>query len=62
MESSVAPMEAVSAQEATNYHQLYDNWTLWAHLPHDTDWTVKSYKKILAMINNVIVLPNAAER
>lgn len=27
-------------------HKLYDNWTLWAHLPHDTDWTVKSYKKI----------------
>ena len=47
MESSVAPMEAVSTQEATKYHQLYDNWTLWAHLPHDTDWTVKSYKEIL---------------
>ena len=28
-------------------HQLPDEWTLWAHLPHDTDWTVKSYKKIL---------------
>ena len=27
-------------------HALYDKWTLWAHLPHDTDWTVESYKKI----------------
>lgn len=27
----------------TSYHQLSDKWTLWAHLPHDTDWTVKSY-------------------
>ena len=28
-------------------HTLSDTWTLWAHLPHDTDWSVKSYKKIL---------------
>lgn len=28
------------------YHKLSDKWTLWAHLPHDTDWSVKSYKKI----------------
>jgi len=36
-----------SLQEADpSYHKLYDNWTLWAHLPHDTDWTVKSYKEI----------------
>lgn len=27
-------------------HKLYDNWTIYAHLPHDTDWTIKSYKKI----------------
>ena len=28
-------------------HKLYDNWTLWAHLPHDIDWSVNSYKKIV---------------
>ncbi len=28
-------------------HPLYDNWVLWAHLPHDTDWSIKSYKKIM---------------
>jgi hypothetical protein len=25
------------------FHQLSDNWTLWAHLPHNTDWSIKSY-------------------
>ena len=30
-----------------NYHKLHDNWTLWAHLPHDTDWTFNSYKRIM---------------
>ena len=28
------------------YHLLSDKWTLWAHLPHDTDWRLESYKKI----------------
>jgi len=47
MENSVAPMEAVASTEAPQLHSLHDKWTLWAHLPHDTDWTVKSYKEIL---------------
>jgi hypothetical protein len=29
-------------------HKLYDNWTLWVHLPHDTDWSINSYKKIFS--------------
>jgi hypothetical protein len=28
------------------FHNLSDKWTYWAHLPHDTDWSIKSYKKI----------------
>ena len=28
------------------FHKLNNNWTLWAHLPHDTDWTMASYKII----------------
>lgn len=28
------------------YHNLSDNWTLWAHLPHNTDWSINSYIKI----------------
>jgi hypothetical protein len=27
-------------------HLLSDKWCLWAHLPHDTDWSINSYKKI----------------
>jgi hypothetical protein len=27
-------------------HDLSDSWILWAHLPHDTDWSLKSYMKI----------------
>ena len=26
-----------------SFHNLSDKWTLWAHLPHNTDWTLKSY-------------------
>ncbi len=25
---------------------LLDTWTLWSHLPHDTNWTLDSYKQI----------------
>ena len=34
-----------SLPDAT-FHKLYDSWTLWAHLPHDIDWTVQSYKEL----------------
>jgi len=32
-----------SSNQETFRHQLSKNWTLWAHLPHNTDWTLKSY-------------------
>ena len=32
--------------KASNNYKLMDTWTLWAHLPHDTDWSLESYKKI----------------
>jgi hypothetical protein len=25
------------------FHHLSDKWTLWAHLPHNTDWSMQSY-------------------
>jgi len=25
------------------FHKLSDKWTLWAHLPHNTDWSLKGY-------------------
>ena len=35
METTTSSMES--------FHKLSDNWTLWAHLPHNTDWSIKSY-------------------
>ena len=29
------------------FHPLNNEWVYWAHLPHDTDWRVESYKKVL---------------
>ena len=31
------------------HHQLQNKWTLWTHLPHDTDWTTKSYRNVHTM-------------
>ena len=33
---------------------LYDKWVLWVHLPHDTNWSLKSYKKIME-INTIVI-------
>ena len=39
-------------------HKLYDQWVLWAHLPHDTDWSIKSYEKIMDVLSveNMLLL------
>ena len=38
------------------HHKLNSKWILWAHLPHDIDWSIKSYKKIaeLSTIEEVL--------
>jgi hypothetical protein len=35
-----------STLSTTEVHNLKNKWKLWAHLPHDNDWTSKSYKPI----------------
>ena len=40
-------MEQPPESTPASTHPLTDKWTLWAHLPHDTDWSIDSYKKIL---------------
>ena len=42
-------------------HILSDKWVLWAHLPHDTDWSLKSYYKIhkFSKIVDSILLNNS---
>ena len=41
-------METETSSTET-YHPLSDRWTLWAHLPHDTDWSMNSYKQIYTL-------------
>jgi hypothetical protein len=38
--------EKMQSTSDTEFHNLKHSWNLWAHLPHDTDWSVGSYKKI----------------
>ena len=47
-----------SSNEAT---PLCDKWVLWAHLPHDTDWSLKSYIQIMQVesMEEVISLYNS---
>ena len=42
-------------------YSLSDKWVLWAHLPHDTDWSLKSYYKIHAFndLKDSILLNNS---
>jgi hypothetical protein len=36
-------METATNETVEYLHPLADKWTLWAHLPHNTDWSIKSY-------------------
>jgi len=38
--------ETTSCNQMEEFHMLTDRWTLWAHLPHNTDWSIKSYIQI----------------
>jgi len=36
----------MSDSQQEKLHNLNSKWSLYSHLPHDTDWTIKSYQKI----------------
>jgi len=42
-------LQPTMATDTQEFHCLTDKWTMWAHLPHDTDWSITSYKKIYNM-------------
>ena len=44
--------------KASDNYELMDKWTLWGHLPHDTDWSLESYKQIyeISSIKDAVVL------
>jgi hypothetical protein len=46
---SMVENEKDDALTSKSKHCLHDTWTLWAHLPHDTDWSVSSYKEIFTL-------------
>jgi len=43
--------EPNSDNSAMSQHTLNDEWVFWAHLPHDTDWSLNSYKNIFNATN-----------
>jgi translation initiation factor 4E len=45
-------MESIQISNCSSEkHMLSDKWVLWAHLPHDTDWSLKSYINIITLEN-----------
>tara|TARA_Y100000816_G_C26108450_1_gene590274 strand:- start:8088 stop:8612 length:525 start_codon:yes stop_codon:yes gene_type:complete len=47
-----------SDTKSSTIHALNDEWAMWAHLPHDTDWTTSSYKEVLKIksVEDVLLL------
>jgi hypothetical protein len=46
----VTPQTTMATDTQSNeHHKLANKWTMWAHLPHDTDWSISSYKNIYTM-------------
>ena len=47
-------MESSRVESSSNESKktmLFDKWVLWAHLPHDTDWSLSSYIKVMVITN-----------
>ena len=45
-DSTMATAISTEQPQLIEFHRLNHMWNLWAHLPQDPDWTVKSYKKV----------------
>ena len=39
-------MVTSSQTSVDELHKLSNSWTIYAHLPHDTDWSLQSYKTL----------------
>ncbi len=51
----------VEQEKISEKHDLSDEWCFWAHLPHDTDWSLNSYKIIynIKTVEDTIALNEA---
>ena len=58
MDTPEEPTISETITTATTENKLYDKWTLWGHLPHDTNWTFESYIRILTFntVEEIIML------
>lgn len=56
MSSTIVTDNAENAEQS--FHKLQNKWALWAHLPHDTDWSINSYKLVstFSSVEEAIVL------
>lgn len=45
--TKVMASSSSNTKMSEEFHTLYDKWVLYAHLPHDTNWSIDSYKSIL---------------
>ena len=54
--------ESHSNNSTMQQNLLNDEWSFWAHLPHDTDWSVDSYKNIYTCksVEDVVTLYETA--
>lgn len=46
LEGSIKKEDYENNNASQEIHALKHNWVLWAHLPHDSDWTLKSYVEV----------------
>jgi len=42
----VEEMSQSEEETLTEFHNLANRWTLWTHMPHNTDWSIDSYKRL----------------
>ena len=47
-------------EEQSEHNKLNDEWCLWAHLPHDVDWSLSSYKLLYTFdsVEQTVALAN----
>lgn len=57
----IQSIEDASSSYSSQPNTLIDKWVLWAHLPHNTDWSLKSYIKLqqLETVEDVVSITNA---
>jgi len=58
--ATISPDNDTSGNDTSQFHALKTKWVLWAHLPHDTDWSINSYKSIMVSeyVEEMLVIMN----